>query len=201
MFGLVSQNIHWRTFLKTYVDVRWNKISFSWVVSRGSISRSFPQKIWVRLGRTAVPTRKARLVGLLLAWTRQAASALLELSSPTSTSWCGLYRQPDWAPCWLGALRSQPPWDCSWSLQGNEPNSATSSTLGSSKRFFLPSVIGVQQCAGLFLVVLGRLARGRTKPANLLPEGSCKLGSLLAFLSWKQQALSLLLFLSSLCRR
>jgi hypothetical protein len=48
---------------------------------------------------------------------------------------------------------------------------------------FLPSIIGVQQCAGLFLVVLGRLARGHTKLANLLPEGSCKLGSLSAFLS------------------
>ncbi len=60
---------------------------------------------------------------------------------------------------------------------------------------------GVQQCAGLFLVVLERLARGRTKPANLLPEGSCKLLSLPAFLSWKEQALSLSAFLSSLCRR
>ena len=35
---------------------------------------------------------------------------------------------------------------------------------------FLPSMIGVQQCAGLFLVVLGRLSRGRTEPANLLPQ-------------------------------
>jgi hypothetical protein len=41
-----------------------------------------PQKILRRLGGTAVPTRKARLVGLLVAWTRQAASVLLELSSP-----------------------------------------------------------------------------------------------------------------------
>ncbi len=94
-----------------------------------------PQKIWERLGRTAVPTRKARLVGLLLALTRQAASALLELSRPTSTSWCGLSWQPDWAPCQLGA-RALAPWDCSWSLQGHETNSAASSTLGSLKRFF-----------------------------------------------------------------
>jgi hypothetical protein len=37
---------------------------------------------------------------------------------------------------------------------------------------FLPLMIGVQQYAGLSLVILGRLARGRTKSANLLPEGS-----------------------------
>ncbi len=94
-----------------------------------------PQKIWERLGGMAVPTRKARLVGLLLALTRWAASALLELSSPTSTSWCGLSRQPDWAPCPLGA-RTVAPWDCSQSLQGHETNSAASSTSGSLKRFF-----------------------------------------------------------------
>jgi hypothetical protein len=33
-------------------------------------------------------------------------------------------------------------------------------------------MIGVQQYAGLSLVILGRLARGRTKSANLLQEGS-----------------------------
>ncbi len=38
--------------------------------------------------------------------------------------------------------------------------------------FFLPLMISVQQTAGLSLVVLGRLARGRTKLANLLQEGS-----------------------------
>jgi hypothetical protein len=37
---------------------------------------------------------------------------------------------------------------------------------------FLPLMIGVQQYAGLSLVVLGRLASGRTKSANLLQEGS-----------------------------
>ncbi len=94
-----------------------------------------PQKIWERLGGTAVPTRKARLDGLLLALTRQAASTLLELSSPTSTSWRGLCWQPDWAPCWLGACMLAP-WDCSWSLQGHGPNSPASSTSGSSKRIF-----------------------------------------------------------------
>ncbi len=90
-----------------------------------------PQKIWESLSRTAVPTRKARLVGLLLALTRWAASALLELSSSTSTSWGGLCRQPDWAPYWHGT-RSLVPGDLSWSLQGHKLNSATSSTLGSS---------------------------------------------------------------------
>jgi hypothetical protein len=45
-----------------------------------------PKKFLERLGRMAVPTKKTRLVGLLLALTRQAASALLELSSSTSTS-------------------------------------------------------------------------------------------------------------------
>ncbi len=36
---------------------------------------------------------------------------------------------------------------------------------------FLPSMIGMQQYTGLSLVVLGRLARGCTKSANLLQEG------------------------------
>ncbi len=75
------------------------------------------------------------LVGLLLALTRQAASALLELSSSTLSSWRGLCRRPDWAPHRLGA-RVLAPWACSWSLQGHKPNSAMRSTLGSSKRFF-----------------------------------------------------------------
>ncbi len=93
----------------------------------------------------AVPTRKGSLgrdmpsvgtlVGLLLALTWQAASALLELSNSTSSSWRGLCQQPDWAPHWLGA-RALAPWACSWSLQGYEPNSAASSTSGSLKRFF-----------------------------------------------------------------
>ncbi len=83
----------------------------------------------------AVPMRKARLVGLLLVSTRWAASGLLELSSPTSTSWCGLCQQPDWALCRHGA-RTLAPWDRSWSLQGHGPNSAASITLGSSNRIF-----------------------------------------------------------------
>ncbi len=49
---------------------------------------------------------------------------------------------------------------------------------------FLSSIIGVQQYAGLSLVVLGRLAYGRTKSVNLLTESSQrKLLSLLAFMS------------------
>jgi hypothetical protein len=124
--GHVSKGVHRR---------HYNKNLFSQVASLGSISRSFPQKIWERLGGTAIHTRKARLVGLLLALTRRAASALLELSSPTSTSWPGLCRWPDWAPCQLGAC-VLPPWDCSWSLQGHGPNSAASSTRGPRKDFF-----------------------------------------------------------------
>ncbi len=114
---------------------QYNKFLFLQVVSRGYISRLFPKIIWERFSGMAVPTRKGRLVGLLLALTRQAASALLKLSSPTLTSWCGLCQQPDWAPCWLSAC-ALTPWDCSWSLQGHGPNSAASSTLGSSKRIF-----------------------------------------------------------------
>ncbi len=54
---------------------------------------------------------------------------------------------------------------------------------GVFERNFSLSIIGVQGCAGLFLVVLGRLAPGCTKLANLLPEGSQQhLLSLLAFL-------------------
>jgi hypothetical protein len=49
-------------------------------------------------------------------------------------------------------------------------------------------MIGMEQCAGLFLVVLGRLACGRTKSANLLPEGSRKVLSLLAFLHALKEA-------------
>jgi hypothetical protein len=140
------------------------------------------------------------LVGLLLASTWWAASALLEPSSSTSSSWCGLCPRPDWAPHWLGACTLAPR-ACSWTLQGHEPNYAASSTSGSSKKIFLPSMIGVQQYTVLSLVVLGRLAHGRTKLANLPSEGSCELGSLSAFLSWKQSTLGLSLFLLSLCRR
>jgi hypothetical protein len=50
-------------------------------------------------------------------------------------------------------------------------------------------MIGVQQCADLFLVVLGRLTCGHTKLANLLPEGSQKhLLSLSAFLRALKEA-------------
>ncbi len=48
------------------------------------------------LGRVMPSIRT--LVGLLLALTWQAASALLELPSSTSSSWRGLCWQPDWAP-------------------------------------------------------------------------------------------------------
>jgi hypothetical protein len=73
-----------------------DKMKFYFCISCGSISRSFPQKILERLGGTAVLIIKGSpgrdmpsvgmLVGLMLASTRQAASALLELSSSTSSS-------------------------------------------------------------------------------------------------------------------
>ncbi len=112
----------------------------------------------------AVPTRIARLVGLLLAWTRQAASALLELSSPSSTSWRGLCRQSNWAPCWLGT-HVLAPWDRSWSLQGHDPNSTASSTLGSSERIFCHQLLAcsnVLACSWWSLE--GLLAAAQNRP-------------------------------------
>ncbi len=113
-------------------------------MSCGPVS-CWQHKILRCLGRTACSSEKGSLgrdmssvgtlVGLLLALTWWAASALLEQSSSTSSSWCGLCQWPDWAPHWLGD-RTLAPWAWSWSLQGHEPNSATSGTLGSSKRFF-----------------------------------------------------------------
>ncbi len=66
-----------------------------------------------------------------------AASALLEPSSSTTSSWCGLWRQPDWASHRFGThALAPPPRACSWSLQGHKPNSATNSTSGFLTRFF-----------------------------------------------------------------
>jgi hypothetical protein len=56
-------------------------------------------------------------------------------------------------------------------------------------------MIGVQRYAVLSLVVLGRLARGRTKLANLPSEGSWKILQLVGILVLKTIGLSLLLFL------
>ncbi len=71
---------------------------------------------------------------------------------------------------------------------------------GVLKKNFLPSTIGVQQCAGLFLVILGRLACGHKKSANLLPEGSQK--HVLSQSAFLHACLvrSLLAFLQSPCR-
>ncbi len=122
------------------------------------------------------------LVGLMLALTWQAASALLELSSSSSSSWRGLCRQPDWAPHRLGARLllessgSQTQLHCKWHF-------------GVLEKIFLLLMISMQQYAGLSLVVLGRLACGRTKSANLLQEGSWqKILSLLAFLGALKEA-------------
>ncbi len=121
--------------------MKWNFILR--VVSCGPISHS-QQKFWDASAEWLFLQKRqswkkypsiGTLVGLLLALTWQAASALLELSSSTSSSRRGLCQQPDWASHRLGA-RALAPWACSWSLQGHEPNFATSSTSGSSKRFF-----------------------------------------------------------------
>jgi hypothetical protein len=92
------------------------------------------------------------LVGLLLAMTRLAASALLELSSSALSSWRGLCRQPDWALHRLGT-RALAPRVCSWSDQGRKPNSAVSSASGSSKIFFF--AIDDQRAAIRWLVFGG----------------------------------------------
>ncbi len=150
--------------MKNFETPRQNGCSYE----KGSLGRDMP----------SVGT----LVGLLLALTWWAASALLELSSSTSSSWRGLCRQPDWAPHRLGA-RALAPWACSWSLQGHETNSAASGTSGSSKRFFCHQWSVCSNTLASPFVVLGRLARGRTKLANLLQEGSwLKILSLSAFL-------------------
>jgi hypothetical protein len=74
------------------------------------------------------------LVGLSLALTWKAASALLGLTSFLLINRHGLCRWPDWAPYRLSA-RAHAPGDQSWCFQGRVPNSAASSTLGSLKRF------------------------------------------------------------------
>jgi hypothetical protein len=74
-FQVISKIVHLDSFLKTsvegmlptmYVDVQWNKILFSQVVSCGPISH-WHWKILRRFGRTAVPTRKAVLEETCLA--------------------------------------------------------------------------------------------------------------------------------------
>ncbi len=114
------------------------------VVSHGPISR-LKQKNCEMPWQNSCSYEKGRLgrdmpsigmlVGLLLALIWWAASALLEQSSSTLSSWRGLFWWPDWGPHWLGA-HALAPWACSWSLQGHNPNSATSSTSGSLNRFF-----------------------------------------------------------------
>ncbi len=157
----------------------------------------------------AVSTRKGSLgrdmpsvgmlVGLLLALTRLAASALLELSSSTSSSWCGLCRWPDWAPHQLNA-RALAPWACSWSRQGHEPNSAASGTLGSSKRFFCRRWLACSDTLACpWWSLEGLLAAAQNWAISY--QKVLVNFSLPAFLSWKQLALGLSLFLLSLCRR
>ncbi len=128
-------------FLTTYIDALWNEISFLRVVSCSLISCLQRKKIGTpcrngcsyeegSLGKEMPSV--GTLVGLLLATTRLAASALLEPSSSASSSWCGLCWRPDWDPYRLGT-HALAPRVCSWSNQGRKPNSAASSTSGSSK--------------------------------------------------------------------
>ncbi len=112
---------------------------FLWVDSRGPIS-CLSQKNPRTPQRNDCSNKKGSLrkdipsvgtlVGLLVAVTWQAASALLGLASLPSTSWCGLCQRPAWSPYWLGACACVPG-NQSWSLQGRGPNSAASSTSGS----------------------------------------------------------------------
>ncbi len=140
------------------------------------------------------------LVGLLLALTWQAASALLGLASLPSASWCGLCWQPDWSSYQLGT-RVRVPGVRSWSLQGLVPYSTASSTSGSLRRFF---AIDDQRAAIRWLVLGGPWKAclwphkiGQPPTRRLLKKNL----SLLAFLSWKKKLPSLLAFLSSLCRK
>ncbi len=142
-FGLVSQYIRWR-----HVSDNVRRRPIKKKLFLGCFSRShflLATNFFETPRRNGCSHEKGSfgrdmpsvgmLVGLLLALTRQAASALLELSSSTLSSWCGLCRQPDWAPHRLGACALSP-WACSWSLQGHEPNSAASGTSWPSKRVF-----------------------------------------------------------------
>ncbi len=166
------------TFSTAYLDARTTKFYFC----KFFLAVPFPARLPKKSENVSVERLfQAMLAGLLLALTRQAASALLELSSPTLTSWRDFFQWPEWAPYWLGAC-TPAPWDRS-RRRVMGPTLLQVALWGPWKEFS-PSMIGVQQCAGLFLVVLGRLAHGHTKPANLLTEGSHKLLSLLAFLSW-----------------
>jgi hypothetical protein len=117
IFASCFSRSHFSLATKNFETPRRNGCSYK----KGSLGRDMPS-----IGM---------LVGLLLALTWRAASALLELSSSILSSWRGLCRRPDWAPHWLGA-HALAPWACFWSLQGHEPNSAASGTSGSSKRIF-----------------------------------------------------------------
>jgi hypothetical protein len=110
--------------------------------------------------------------------TRQAASALLELSSSTLSSWRGLCQGLDWAPHQLGA-RALAPWACSWSLQGHEPNSAASSTSGSSKRFFCHQwLVCSDVLACSWWTLEGLLAAAQNRPISyqkvLVSSAACR---------------------------
>jgi hypothetical protein len=102
-WGHIPNGVHRRPY---------NKILFLQVVSCGLIS-PLSQNILRTSRQNGYSYKKGSLgrdipsvgtlVGLLLAMTWGAASAMLELASPSSTSWCGLRWWSDWAPYPLGA--------------------------------------------------------------------------------------------------
>ncbi len=122
----------------------YNTILFLWVVSCGPIS-CLSWKIlrtsWQNgcsykngsLGKD-VPS-VGTLVGLFLALTWQAASALLGLASLPLTSWSGLSQWSDWPPYWLGAL-VRIPGDCSWRCQVVGPTPLQVALQGPWNNFF-----------------------------------------------------------------
>jgi hypothetical protein len=137
------------------------------------------------------------LVSLLLPLTWQAASALLELSSSTLSSRRGLCRQSDWVPHRLGAC-ALAPWACFWSFQGLAPNSAASSTSGSSKRFFAVN----DWRAAIRWPVLGGPWKARWRPHKIGQSPTrrfSQISQLVGILACLEG--SLLEFLLSLCRR
>ncbi len=193
------RSVHWGHVSEDIPRHQYNEILFSWVVSCVFISRSFPKKsenvsserLFLREKQGWLACCLPLLGKLLLpCLSYQAQHQPADVASADNLTGLpvGLALARLHHGIVLGVFRVTRPTPLQVALRGPW------------KEFFL-SMISMQQCAGLFLVVLGRLACGRTKPANLLPEDSCKLLSLSAFLSWKQQVLSLLVFLLSLSRR
>ncbi len=111
------------------------------------------------------------LVGLLLATTGLAASAMLELTSSASSGRFGICQQLDCNPHRLGA-HVLVPWVCSWGDQGRKPDSAVSSTWGSLKKKLRRQWLACSNNGWLVFGSQGRLACGHTNLANPPSEDS-----------------------------